>query len=221
MKKGFFAGVKLGVAMLAMSSSMFAVSIFSDAFPDSGANEEFQGLGLTNGTMDLRNWDVLAGSVDVLDTFLGVNCGSPSGKRCVDINGSSTVTGKIQTTQTFNFLANHTYTLTLWVAGSQRSNSATDVLGVSLGSLTSTVVTKAFSAGWTLVTLSAVGNGTTGRITLDGGVNGVDADNIGVVLDDINLDDTLNSDPIADSPEPATFALLGAGLAVLGLRRRK
>lgn len=211
--KGLLTGMKAGVAMLALTGSLFATSIFNDQFPDSGANAEPQGLGVTNGTLDLLKWDVVSGSVDVLDTFQGVNCGSPSGKRCVDINGSSGVAGRIQTTQTFTFAVGRFYVLTLYVSGSQREGS--DSMRVSLGNLGSMDVTMAAAEGWRQVTLGTfAGNGSTGRIVIDGAFAGADGDNIGLVFDDVNLDES-------GIPEPATLALMGTGLVVMGLRRRK
>lgn len=219
MNRYTWAGLRLGMATLALSGSLFATSIFSDQFPDAGANAEPLGLGLTNGTLDLRNWDVLSGSVDVLDTFLGVNCGSPSGKRCVDINGSTNVAGRIQTTSSFTFQTGRLYTLTLWVSGSQRTGS--DTMRVSLGNLGSSDVTLAAAAPWQQVTIGGfLGNGSTGRIVIDGAYNGPDSDNIGIVFDDVNLDETIQQQQ-ADTPEPATLALIGAGLALIGWRRKQ
>ncbi len=215
----YFAGLKLGLAALALTGSMSAAVIFQDTFPDSGGPgvEEPQGFGIVTGTLDLLKWDVTDGSVDVLDTFQSLNCGAPSGKRCLDINGSNGVTGRIQSTPMFTFLAGNSYTLTFWLAGSGRTG--TDSVRVSLGSLGSVDVTLASGAGWQIYTLGQfTGNGSTGRIVIDSTVFGGDSDNIGILVDDVSLLETVGA--AADIPEPATVLLSLAGLAVLALRRR-
>lgn len=167
---------------------------------------------------DPRLWNVTRQSVDVVDTTWIRGC--YSGAKCLDLDGTTRLGGRVQS-QEFTFTAGATYTLTFYLSENQRGFSfagSTDQVTVSLGNLTSQTFALASTVSytWKKYTMQVTGDGSRGTITFDhaGG------DNVGILLDDVDLDKI--EAPLADTelPEPATMGLIGAGLVAAGLRRK-
>ncbi len=194
------------LALLSFQSS-FAISIFSDGF-------ESDAIGL-NATPS--KWGLTRQSVDVVDTTWILGC--YSGSNCLDLDGTTRLGGRIQS-QNFNFAAGITYTLTFYLSENQRGfdiASDFDEVTVSLGSLGTQTIVLANTAAytWKAYTIQVTGDGSSGAIVFDhaGG------DNVGILLDDVNLDASALAADV-DTPEPASIGLLLSGLALVAMRRR-
>lgn len=207
MRGPFIVAARLAVLSLALLPAGKAVSIFSDGFESDAIR--------LNGS--LSNWTIVRQSIDVIGLPYQLFC--REGLNCVDLDGSTGRAGRIES-QNFTFLSGVTYSLTFWLSENQRGFDFAgnpDVVTVSLGSLASRTIALQNSIGyvWQQYTLTLVGDGSTGAIVFDhaGG------DNVGILLDAVDLDETR---PLAadEVPEPATSALIGAGLVLVASWRR-
>jgi hypothetical protein len=189
------------VGFLAFSAPAAAAPIFSDNF-------EAEDLGLNEA--DLINWTISDGTVDVVGTgsFDSLCAGSPSPGRCVDLDGSSSNAGRIETSSIA--LAPGMYELIFWLSGSQRGD--TNTVTVTFGALSASL-TLGSAAPWTPYTFNylSTGEATTIAFSHSGG------DNLGILLDNVGLSSV---DGTTAVPEPTSMVLFGTG-ALMALRRRR
>ena len=189
------------LALCVTSAPAAAAPIFSDNF-------EAEDLGLNEA--DLINWTISEGTIDVVGTgsFDSLCAGSPSPGRCVDLDGSSSNAGRIETSSLA--LAPGMYELIFWVSGSQRGD--TNTVSVTLGSL-ALDLTLASSVPWTRFVLDYLSTGETTTLAF----SHAGGDNLGILLDNVELS---SEGDAAAVPEPASLALFGTG-ALMALRRRR
>jgi hypothetical protein len=120
------------------------------------------------------------------------------------------------TSDAFSLLAGTSYTLTFDLAGSQRgdtntmSNYGIDTTGGHTADITGGILSRNSADGFSTETLTfTTGAAIPSAHIVFGQVGG---DNIGLLLDNVKL---------STVPEPASLMLLGAGLAAIGIWRRK
>lgn len=225
-------GIKfLGAAALAafLAQPAQATVLFSDNFDGEGA----PGSSVLNYT-GFANWTV-TGNVDLVSNgFGGVSCDGGAGK-CVDLDGSPGP-GRMDSIS-IAFVAGQTVTITIAVSGNQRGGNSDDIdLTVSFGAAVDVTDWTFFngSSQGPLAGLVAYGSGftlpsnspwtiytSTFLPTMAGSFSLIlrteSADNIGPVLDNV----LVTQGEREQVSEPATLALLGAGLLGLAAVRRR
>jgi choice-of-anchor C domain-containing protein len=169
-------------------------------------------LGSTTG--GLTGWTINSGSVDLIGNYWQAQ----SGNQSLDLSGAA-ANGVIS--QTFNTLAGQTYGVSFWLAGNPDDTVKLKTGTVSVGNLTQnfsfdTTGKSHASMGWIEQSFSFVASGNSSTLTFAShqlNPNGT-LSSWGPALDNIS---------VTAVPEPETYALLLAGLAMVGTvaRRRK
>lgn len=182
-------------AVAASPASASPVVVFFDDF-----NAEVPEL---NATLD--HFGVSDGTVDVVaNGSFGISCSGGSGN-CVDLDGSTGNAGNITS---FDIFGPGDFVLSFDLSGNQRGGASDSVNVLFAGVLLDTI-TVAPSAPFTHYSYNMSGSGHI-RFETAGG------DDLGPILDNVML---RTRDTAV--PEPSTLAIVGSGLAALGLWRRR
>jgi hypothetical protein len=171
----------------------------------------------------INSWNIPAGSVDVLGgANLCALAGNPS--VCVDLDGTGTQAGTMVSKTAFPVSAG-TYRLSFDLAGGSRPwmGPQNNTVTVAFGSYYSENITMAMTDPFATYTRDILvgGDGAAYIAFYHYG-----ADWVGLLLDNVSLSHVLivpdvpNEVPV-ETPEPATWTLLGGTLALLAWRFRK
>lgn len=188
----------LTLTLLALPASSQAITVFSDNF-DSDTTA-------LNQTSFNGGWTVSSGTVDVIGA--GFFDFFPANGKYVDLDGSTGLAGNFDNQIALAGLTN--YTLSFDLAGSQRGDSNT--VNVIFGT-TSQTYTLASSDSFSTYMLSFTTNSAADYQIFfknDGG------DNIGALLDNVNVNTA-----VSEVPVPAALPLMASALGIFGLSRRR
>lgn len=176
----------------------------------------------------LLNWTVDSGTVDyVRSGDFGIACAGGAGG-CVDMDGSSSASGRLLSKASFSLSNNVLYTLSLDVSGNQRTGSAgTDTFQIGILDMTSNTAEYNVTTSWNFDAPFV-----TSHFSFTNGF-GLDpthdyriflqqlgpGDNIGVIVDNLLFTDNI----LVTVPEPSSVALVltALGLAASAGRRRR
>lgn len=208
---------------LAAGSAAHANLLVNGSF-EQGAfvNQGNQTMSLAAGSIVIDGWTVLT------DATAWINAGNPfglaasDGSRFLDLTNYSAGAPFAGMSQSFATMAGATYTLSFDLGGSNAWGRP-DALIASAAGTSATFTTGPASAAtpnndWYHESMTFTATGATTTLTLQGsaGFNYIGLDNVSVVL-------SSGPGPVPAIPEPGTWALMLAGLAVVGgvAQRRK
>ncbi|MEH2378664.1 MAG: PEP-CTERM sorting domain-containing protein [Nostoc sp.] len=204
---------KIGIALTALTAIGFATTNSAIAASVTTLlQDSFDQENNSVPTLDYNpfsNWNVINGSVDLIGN--GFCDFLPGNGLYLDLDGSTSQAGTLQSQKTFNFQAGDTVNLSFELAGNRRYDMS-DSVTVSLGNLFSETFSLPGDQTFTNFTRSfTVANAT--NATLD--FKGIGTDNVGLLLDNVTLTKSV--------PEPASImGLLAFGaFGATSLRKRK
>ncbi|MRW91942.1 PEP-CTERM sorting domain-containing protein [Duganella sp. FT80W] len=190
---------KLAIAAaLLCASAAQAAPLFSDNFntdPYSLNTPSFAG-----------GWSATSGTVDVIGVGTPYDLVGGADGHYIDLDGSTSQAALFANSVTLT--AGQTYTLTFDLAGNHRGYS-TDSVSVNFGS-SSQVITRDSGDAFTTYMLSYTAT-STGLASFS--FHNAGGDNVGALLDNVSV--------TAAVPEPETYAMLVAGLGLLGFMARR
>jgi choice-of-anchor C domain-containing protein len=163
----------------------------------------------------IPGWTVSAGSIDII-YLTGTTGWSPSdGSRAIDLDGLSGGT----LVQTFDTVAGSAYNVSFDLAANFYAGDAIKSVLVTAPGFSQTYTfdargRTALNMGWVTETFAFVATGGTTTLSFDSQTNSA----FGAALDNVRV---AGADTIPAIPEPATFALIGLGLAAGRLRLRR
>lgn len=173
-----------------------AVTIFSDNF------DSYSPLTLNWTPPVASGWTVSGGTVDLIGT--GFNDILPGNGNYIDLDGSTSNSGVFS--NSVNLTGGVTYTLSFDLAGSQRASTETANINFGTAGTSVTLGGSAPLTGYDLsFTPAASGIYSFSFENLGG-------DNVGLLLDNVS---------VSAVPEPETYAMLLAGLGILGFMLRR
>lgn len=194
--------------------------LINGSFEDPAATNVGVFLRLNATSTAMTGWTVSAASID----WIGTLWQHSSGNRSLDMAGLST--GGTVRQDVSGFDAGNNYELVFDLAGNPFINTTktlrvnvlngATVVGTNLFNFTQGPGTSLTNMGWVTQTLSFVAP-VSGALRLE--FIGLNNDGSGPALDNVRLNDLGPSTNTA-VPEPATFALAGAGIGLVLLRRR-
>ena len=218
---------------------MVLASLLGTASGATFINDNLEGFSGTAGTQSAIGsiagtaFSLVSGTIDVNNaSFYSVVCRSPTAITCIDTTGGGNGTrGIFESTSSFNFLAGAQYLLQFalvrWddtgIAGGGAAGPQNTAIRVTVGgnggpfdetfqvnpSYTNGVITRYFIP---TVTVNTAKLRFTDLGVVAVGNNTASTSYAGAIVDGVFL---------ADVPEPATFALVGLGVAALAVARRK
>ena len=216
--------MKATLALLTVLTLLFCTTLGSPAKADTvlfqdNFNAENGGSGALNYT-GFSGWKIDRGTVDLIGN--GFFDFYPGNGLYVDLDGSTSAAGKMETKTGFDLFAADTYQLDFDLGGSTRGD--TNSVAVSLDGMYGELFVLPSAAPLTHYTriINPFGNTSGATLTFDhaGG------DNLGLILDNVKLTKLDNSKPNdcpPVTPEPASCAtmLFGGGIPLLGYLKRR
>ncbi|WP_374564213.1 PEP-CTERM sorting domain-containing protein [Nitrosomonas sp.] len=196
MKKIKSAVIAAAITAAFAAPASAAVTIFSDNF------DSYSPSALNWIPPVASGWTVSSGTVDLIGIgFIDI---LPGNGNYIDLDGSTANSGIFA--NSVNLTGGVTYTLSFDLAGSQRGS--TETANINFGTA-STSATLGSSAGLTAYALSFT-PAASGIYSFS--FENLGGDNVGLLLDNVS---------VAAVPEPETYAMLLAGLGMLGFMLRR
>ena len=190
------------LAGLAWAGAAPAATVFTDNFDGNtlGLNATPAGWAVTGGTVDIVG---STGSGSLFDLL-------PGNGAYIDLDGSTGASGLLSVS--LGLTAGVEYTATFSLAGSQRGSAETGTVSFGGASLDYALASSDPFAAFTL----SFTPGASGAFDLS--FQNAGGDNLGALLDNVSVTSNGGVTPI---PEPETYALMLAGLALVGCAARR